>query len=169
MSVEIDPSNRNAVFSVAIANELGTPVRSGFARRDAVRAALGIPNIIEYRVAIPSARVPTLSSDSFELEGLSGSFAIISGLVYLPSEAVESLSNVVAFSIVNGEGDVIFKSGPISSLDPGNISFVSSVPAQTNIPATSGRFLLSTTDDSSTDPESDLIVLLYLIDFSSKL
>lgn len=169
MSVEINPSNRNAVFSIAIANELGTPVRSGFARKEAVKAALGVPEIIEYRAVVPNARVRTLSSDPFELEGLSGSFAIISGLIYLPSEAVESLSSVVAFSILNGGGDVIFKSGSISTLDPGNISFVSSALAETNIPATSGRFFLSTTDDSSTDPESDLIVLLYLIDFSSKL
>lgn len=168
MSVEINPSNRNAVFSVAIANELGTPVRSGFARKEAVKAALGVPEIIEYRAVVPSARAATLNSDPFELEGLSGSFAIISGLVTLSSDALIRIDAIGSFSIVSGS-DVVFKSASISVLDPGGLCFVSSALAQTNIPVKAGSLSLFTTSDSSEEPGGDLIVLLYLIDFSSKI
>lgn len=169
MSVEINPSHNNAVFSVSIANELGTPVRSGYARKASVKAALGVPEILEYKISIPSESAATLSSVPFELTGLSGSFAIISGLIYLSGEASDRLDNIVSFSIIDDSGNVVFKSAPISDLDPRHICFVSSALAETNVPSSSSSYSLKTGSDATAEPGGDLVVLLYLIDFSSKI
>lgn len=135
---------------------------------DSLKEAMSVPNIIKYRIEIPSADAEVLSSTPYLLEGLSGSFAIISGLAYLSSDASDSLTAIGSISINDG-ANIYFKSSAVVNLDPGNIAFISSAAANTNIPYKANEFYVATGTDSSTTPGAPLIIILYLIDFSADL
>ena len=135
---------------------------------DSLKESMGLPNIIKYRIEIPSADAEALATTPYLLEGLSGSFAIISGVAYLSSDASDSLTAIGSISINDGS-NIYFKSAAITNLDPGNIAFISSASATTNIPYKANDFYVVTNTDSSTTPGAPLIIILYLIDFSTEL
>jgi hypothetical protein len=135
---------------------------------DSLKEAMNVPNIIKYRIEIPSADAEVLSSTPYLLEGLSGSFAIISGLAYLSIDASDSLTGIGSISINDG-ANIYFKSSSVSNLDPGKIAFISSAAAYTNIPQKAGDLYVATNTDSSTTPGGPLVIILYLIDFSADL
>lgn len=135
---------------------------------ESLKEAMSVPNIIKYRIEIPSADAEVLASTPYLLEGLSGSFAIISGLAYLSIDASDSLTGIGSISITDG-ANIYFKSSSVPNLDPGNIAFISSATAYTNISYKVNEFYVVTGTDSSTTPGAPLIIILYLIDFSADL
>ena len=135
---------------------------------DSLKEAMSVPNIIKYRIEIPSADAEILASTPYLLEGLSGSFAIISGVAYLSIDASDSLTGIGAISITDG-ADIYFKSSSVPNLDPGNIAFISSTAANTNIPRRANDLYVVTNTDSSTTPGAPLVIILYLIDFFADL
>lgn len=135
---------------------------------DSLKEAMGVPNIIKYRIDIPSADAEALATTPYLLEGLAGSFAIISGVAYLSIDASDSLTGIGAISITDGS-NIYFKSSSVTNLDPGNIAFISSTAANTNIPRKANEFYVITNTDSSTTPGAPLTIVLYLIDLSADL
>jgi len=135
---------------------------------ESLKEAMNVPNIIKYRIEIPSADAATLTTTPYLLEGLSGSFAIISGVAYLSIDASDSLTGIGSISINDG-ANIYFKSSSVPNLDTGNIAFISSAAANTNIPYKANDFYVTTSTDSSTTPGAPLIIILYLIDFSADL
>jgi len=135
---------------------------------DSLKEAMNVPNIIKYRIEIPSADAEVLATTPYLLEGLSGSFAIISGVACLSADASNSLTGIGAISINDG-ANIYFKSSAVANLDPGNIAFISSAAANTNIPQKANELYVATNTDSSTTPGGPLIIILYLIDFSADL
>ena len=109
-----------------------------------------------------------MSTTPYLLEGLAGSFAIISGVAYLSGDASDSLTGIGAISITDGS-NIYFKSSSVANLDPGNIAFISSTAANTNIPKRANELYVITNIDSSTTPGAPLTIVLYLIDLSADL
>ena len=135
---------------------------------DSLKEAMSVPSIVKYRVDIPSADAEALATTPYLLEGLAGSFAIISGVAYLSIDASDSLTGIGAISITDGS-NIYFKSSSVTNLDPGNIAFISSTTANTNIPRKANEFYVITNTDSSTTPGAPLTIVLYLIDLSADL
>lgn len=135
---------------------------------DSLKEAMSVPSIVKYRIDIPSADAEILTTNPYILEGLRGSFAIISGVAYLSSDATDSLTGIGAISITDGS-NIYFKSSSVTNLDPGNIAFISSSAANTNIPKRANDFYVITNTDSSTTPGAPLTIVLYLIDLSADL
>ena len=135
---------------------------------DSLKEAMSVPSIVKYRIDIPSADAETLTTTPYLLEGLAGSFAIISGVAYLSIDASDSLTGIGAISITDGS-NIYFKSSSVTTLDPGNIAFISSTAANTNIPRKANEFYVITNTDSSTTPGAPLTIVLYLIDLSADL
>ena len=135
---------------------------------DSLKEAMSVPSIVKYRIDIPSADAEALTTTPYLLEGLAGSFAIISGVAYLSIDASDSLTGIGAISITDGS-NIYFKSSSVASLNPGNIAFISSTAANTNIPRKANEFYVITNTDSSTTPGAPLTILLYLIDLSADL
>jgi hypothetical protein len=122
-----------------------------------------------YKFVIPSAEAATLNSAPVLLEGLRGSFIITGGVVYLSDSASTSITNIGAFSIIGDDAAVYYKTPPISTLGPGNIVFVVANSSLVNAKASSSEYSFQTNANSTAAPGGDLIVLLYLIDYSSEL
>jgi hypothetical protein len=121
-----------------------------------------------YKFVIPSADAANLFSAPFPLEGLRGPFLLIGGVVYLSGSASNPITNIGSFSVF-GDEDLYFKTPSFSTLSPGNIAFVTASVAGTNIKASPSEYSFQTNNDSTAAPGGDLIVILYLIDYSSEL
>ncbi len=150
-------------------NTAGGVEQTGYIRSSEFGSGGG-GGITAYKLVIPSRDAAVLGTTPFLLEGLKGSFVIAGGVIYLSGEATNPITNISAFSIFDDTiSNIYYKSANISTLDPGNIVFVSAAGGGSNVAVSPSGYYIKTNTDSTLQPGGDLIVVLYLIDYSSEL
>ena len=150
-------------------NSAGGVEQTGYIRSSEFGSGGG-GGITAYKFVIPSADAANLNTTPFLLDGLKGSFVIAGGVIYLSSEATNPITNITAFTIYGDDiSNIYYKSANISTLDPGFIVFVSATGGGSNVAPGPSEYYIRTNTDSTLAPGGDLIVILYLIDYSSEL
>jgi hypothetical protein len=160
-------SESGTAVMAAKLNSAGGVEQTGYIRSSEFSSGGG-GGATAYKFVIPSAEAATLNSVPVLLP-LKGSFIITGGVVYLSDLGSTSITNIGSFSVIGDDAAVYFKTVGFSTLSPGNIAFVTASSAGANIKASSSEYFFQTTADSTAAPDGDLIVLLYLIDYSSEL